>query len=131
KTAVFATLFFAAASACAQGAYPTKTVEVIMPYAAGGGVDAMARAFSREASRISGQQWVVNNRPGGGGTIGFAALANATPDGYTVVFAPASALTNAPFLIKKMAFRSEQIEPVCQVFENVFAIAVKNDSPVK
>jgi tripartite-type tricarboxylate transporter receptor subunit TctC len=131
KIAIFAMLFGAVAGAHAQGAYPSKPVEVIMPYAAGGGVDAMARAFSREASRISGQQWVVNNRPGGGGTIGFAALANSSPDGYTIVFSPASALTNSPFLIKKMSFRNEQIEPVCQVFENVFAIAVKSDSPIK
>ncbi|MGV3655389.1 MAG: Bug family tripartite tricarboxylate transporter substrate binding protein [Noviherbaspirillum sp.] len=131
RTAIFAMLLGAATGAYAQDTYPSKTVEVIMPYAAGGGVDAMARAFSREASRMSGQQWVVNNRPGGGGAIGFTALANASPDGYTIVFSPASALTNTPFLVKKMAFRNEQIQPVCQVFENVFSIAVKSDSPIK
>lgn len=128
---IFAMLLGAFASSHAQNAFPSKTVEVIMPYAAGGGVDAMARAFSREAAQITGQQWVVNNRPGGGGTVGFGVLANANPDGYTAVFSPASALTNSPFLIKKMAFRPEQIEPVCQVFENVFAIAVKTGSPIK
>ena len=111
--------------------FPAKTVELILPYAAGGGVDAMARAFAREASDMTGQQFIVNNRPGGGGTIGFAVLANAKPDGYTMVFSPSSAMTNAPFLIKKMAFRNDQIEPVCQVFENVFSVAVKDDSPIK
>jgi tripartite-type tricarboxylate transporter receptor subunit TctC len=114
----------------AQNAYPERTVEVILPYAAGGGVDAMARAFSREASELTGQQWIVTNRPGGGGVVGFSALANAKPDAYTIVFSPASALTNAPFLVK-MPFKPEQIEPVCQAFENVFTVAVNADSPVK
>lgn len=109
--------------------YPNRRLEVILPYAAGGGVDAMARAFSNEASKLTDQSWVVVNRPGGGGTIGFAALVNAKPDGYTIVFSPASALTNAPFLINNMPFEIDRIEPVCQVFENVFAVAVTADSP--
>ncbi|NYT86957.1 Bug family tripartite tricarboxylate transporter substrate binding protein [Pollutimonas harenae] len=112
-------------------AYPNQRLEVILPYAAGGGVDAMARAFSEEASKLTEQQWVVVNRPGAGGTVGFSALAHAQPTGYTIAFSPASALTNAPFLLSKMPFDTEQIEPVCQVFENVFAIAVTPDSPIK
>src|SRR5690606_6114281 len=118
------------AMAESAGTYPDKRLEVILPYAAGGGVDAMARAFSEEASKLTQQQWVVVNRPGGGGTVGFSALAHAQPNGYTVVFSPASALTNAPFLISKMPFEAEQIEPVCQIFENVFALAVTPDSPI-
>jgi tripartite-type tricarboxylate transporter receptor subunit TctC len=129
--AVSAALLGVAAAAFADSTYPSKTVEVILPYAAGGGVDAMSRAFAREASGITGQSWVVSNRPGGAGIVGFSALANANPDGYTLVFSPASALTNSPFLVNKMPFKNEQIEPVCQVFENVFAIAVKSSSPIK
>lgn len=131
KSMVLGALAAFAVAAQAQSTFPAKTVEVILPYAAGGGVDAMARAFAREASQITGQQWVVVNRPGGAGVVGFTALANANPDGHTVVFSPASALTNSPFLVKNMPFKPEQIEPVCQVFENVFAIAVKSDSPIK
>lgn len=125
-------LFSAAlcASAGAQEAKP-RTVSLILPYAAGGGVDLMGRAFAKEASRISGQSWVVVNRDGAAGVIGFTALSKAATDGATLVFAPASALTNAPFLTKAMPYKNEQIEPVCQVFENVFAIAVKPDSPIK
>jgi tripartite-type tricarboxylate transporter receptor subunit TctC len=109
----------------------SRTVSLILPYAAGGGVDLMGRAFAKEASRISGQSWVVVNRDGAAGVIGFTALSKSVADGATLVFAPASALTNAPFLTKSMPFKNEQIEPVCQVFENVFAIAVKPDSPIK
>ncbi|HEY4371187.1 MAG TPA: tripartite tricarboxylate transporter substrate binding protein [Burkholderiales bacterium] len=111
--------------------YPAKNIEVILPYAAGGGVDAMARAFSREASRITGQNWIVVNRDGAGGVVGFTALAHAAPDGYTLAFSPASPMVNSPFVMKEMPFRNGQIEPLCQIFENVFAIAVKQDSPIK
>ncbi|MBY4596426.1 tripartite tricarboxylate transporter substrate binding protein [Ottowia caeni] len=121
----------ATASAQTEANYPTRNIEVIVPYAAGGGVDVMARTFADEASRAMGQQWVILNREGAGGVIGFSTLARAKPDGYTIAFSPASPMTNAPFINANMPFRNDQIEPVCQVFENVFAIAVKPDSPIK
>ena len=111
--------------------YPVKPVQVILPYAAGGGVDAMARAFSREASAAPSQPWTVANREGGGGVVGFTALARAKPDGYIVMFSPASPLTNSPFVNPNMPFKSGEIQPVCQVFENVFVIAVREDSPIR
>jgi tripartite-type tricarboxylate transporter receptor subunit TctC len=119
------------ASLAQAQSYPTRNVEVILPYAAGGGVDAMARAFAREASRLTGQNWIVVNRDGAGGVVGFTALARATPDGYTLAFSPASPMVNSPFVMKEMPFKNEQIEPLCQVFENVFSIAVRQDSPFK
>ena len=121
-----------AAGPFAQAAdnFPTKPIDVIVPYSAGGGVNNMARAFAVEAAKDMGQQWVILNREGGGGVVGFNALANARPDGYTIGFSPASPMTNAPFVNPKIPFRNDQIQPVCQVFENVFAIAVKPDSPI-
>ncbi len=116
--------------ASAQDKAP-RQVELILPYAAGGGVDVMGRAFAREAAKLTEQNWVVVNRDGGAGVIGFTALSKAAPDGATLVFSPASPMTNSPFLNKTMPFRNEQIEPVCQVFENVFSIAVRADSPIK
>jgi len=118
-------------AAHAQGTYPARNVEVILPYAAGGGVDAMARAFAREASRLTAQNWIVVNRDGAAGVVGFAALSRAAPDGYTLAFSPASPLVNSPFVMKDMPFRNEQIEPLCQVFENVFSIAVRQDSTIQ
>jgi tripartite-type tricarboxylate transporter receptor subunit TctC len=115
----------------AQTAYPSKTVELILPYAAGGGVDAMARAFAREAAKVTNSTWIVTNKDGAAGLVGFSALANASPDGYTLVFSPASPLVVAPFLSKSMPFELNKIQPVCQVFENVFSIAVRNESPIK
>ena len=120
-----------AAQTVSTSAYPTHPVEIILPYSAGGGVDAMARAFAREAASGSAQSWVVNNREGAGGVVGFAALARAKPDGSTIMFSPASPLTNSPFLNLNLPFKASDIEPVCQVFENVFAIAVREDSPIR
>jgi len=124
----------AAAPAAAQSPaanYPERQVELIVPYAAGGGTDAMARVFATEATRITGRSWVVVNRDGGGGVVGFTNLATAKPDGYTLAFSPSSPVTNAPFLNPSMPFKNEQIQPVCLVFENVFAISVRNESPFK
>lgn len=112
-------------------AWPAHPVEIILPYSAGGGVDAMARAFAREAARDTSQQWVVVNREGAGGVVGFTALARAKPDGKVIMFSPASPLTNSPFVNPNLPFKSGEIEPVCQVFENVFAIAVREDSPIR
>ncbi|MBA4327975.1 MAG: hypothetical protein C0428_07085 [Polaromonas sp.] len=117
--------------AAAATAYPAHPVEIILPYSAGGGVDAMARAFAREAARDTAQQWVVVNREGAGGVVGFTALARAKPDGKVIMFSPASPLTNSPFVNANLPFKSSDIEPVCQVFENVFAIAVREESPIR
>ena len=117
------------ARAQAVETFPSQPVQIILPYSAGGGVDAMARAFAKEASSMTSQQWVVSNREGAGGVVGFTALARAKPDGHTIAFSPASPLTNSPFLYANMPFKSSEIEPVCQVFENVFAIALREDSP--
>ena len=115
----------------AQDAYPAKNIELILPYAAGGGVDAMARAFAREASRLTQSPWTVVNRDGAAGLVGFTALANSNADGYTLVFSPASPLVISPWVTRTMPFRTERITPVCQVFENVFTIAVRTESPIR
>jgi len=119
------------AAASAQGGYPARDVELVVPYSAGGSVDAMARAFSQEFGRILGRQVVVQNRDGAGGTIGVGAVAAAAPDGYTVLFSPSSPLTQAPFLLGKVPYDVKDIQPVCQIFENPFVIAVLEDSPLK
>lgn len=111
--------------------YPSENVELIVPYSAGGGVGAMARAFAQQAQAVTRQSWVVVHREGAGGVVGFTALANAKPTGYSVAFSPASPLTNSPFVNAKMPFQASQIEPVCQIFENVFSVAVKESSPIR
>jgi tripartite-type tricarboxylate transporter receptor subunit TctC len=71
------------------------------------------------------------NRDGGGGSIGFGALAAARPDGHTLVFSPATPITNVPHVMKSLPYTFDSFVPVCQVFENVFSIAVVPASPYK
>ena len=117
------------AGVAAQEKYPSQPVQVILPYAAGGGVDIMGRAFSAEMSRVLGQAFVVVNRDGAAGAIGFGALAGAKPDGYTIAFSPNTPVTQLPHIMKSLAYGFDSVVPVCQVFENVFAVVVTQSSP--
>ena len=126
-----AAVLFAAPGAGAQERYPDKPVQLVVPYSAGGGVDVMGRAFAIELGRVLSAQFVVVNRDGAGGTIGFAQLASARPDGMTLAFSPASPMTNSPHMVKGLSYQFESIVPVCQVFENVFTVAVPPQSPIR
>jgi len=72
-------------SASAQGAWPTRPVTVMVPYPPAGGADTTARILYAKLSAILGQQFVIENRGGAGGTIGEALVAKAAPDGYTIL----------------------------------------------
>jgi tripartite-type tricarboxylate transporter receptor subunit TctC len=65
--------------------YPSRPITLIVPYPAGGGVDAMGRMVAQKLSLALGQQFIIENRPGAGGVIGTRAAAKAAPDGYTLV----------------------------------------------
>ena len=129
-TAIAAATVAAAPAAHAQ-AFPNRTIEVIVPFAAGGGTDIIARAVASAMSDDLGQRLVVLNRDGAGGTLGFGALATAAPDGHTLAFSPSTPVTNAPYLVKGVKSGVESFDYVCQVFENVFAIAVRGASRFK
>src|SRR6186713_1437111 len=79
-----AAALFAAMPAMAQD-WPVKSVKVIVPFPPGGGTDTVARPLAAKLSQVLGQQFVIDNRGGAGGTIGAAVVAKAPPDGYTVL----------------------------------------------
>jgi tripartite-type tricarboxylate transporter receptor subunit TctC len=81
--------------------YPTKPLRFVVPYAAGGSGDLLARLLGDKLSKLWGQQVVVDNKPGAGGIIGTEAAARAEPDGYTIYLATDGPLTIAPSLHKK------------------------------
>lgn len=111
--------------------WPARPIEMIIPFPAGSGVDVIGRAVASALADQSGQQVVVNNRDGASGTIGFNALAAATPDGSTIAFGPTTPIANAPYLVKGVRYRVESFDYLCQIFENVFTIAVTPQSKFK
>ena len=81
--------------------WPSKPVRVIVNVAPGGVADVTARVLGARLSETLGQPFVVENRPGGDGYIGFEAVARAEPDGHTVVYSPGSSMMIAPHIVKR------------------------------
>src|SRR5262245_42669982 len=126
-----ATLMLAAACHAAHAqAWPSKQIEMIIAFPAGSGVDVIGRAMAAVISQQVGQTIVVLNRDGAAGTLGFGALAAAAPDGHTIAFGPTTPIANAPYLVKGVRYNVESFTHICQVFENVFAIAVGPQSKI-
>src|SRR5213075_724643 len=82
-----------AAPALAQS-YPTRPIRLVVPFGAGGGTDNLARILEPHVSKALGQPLVIENRPGGGSTIGMDQVAKAAPDGYTLVMTDTSIAVN-------------------------------------
>jgi tripartite-type tricarboxylate transporter receptor subunit TctC len=99
---VLTALLFAASYALA--AYPERTIRIIVPYAPGGNIDITARTIAPGMSEALGQQVVIDNRGGAGGTLGTDIGAKAAPDGYTLVLGSSGTLSTAPPLYPKLPY---------------------------
>jgi tripartite-type tricarboxylate transporter receptor subunit TctC len=93
-----------AAAAEAPRTFPLKPIRMMMPNAPGSGTDTLGRIVAQGLGEELGQQVVIDNRPGAGGTLGMEIGRNANPDGYTIIFASPPALTVAPFVQKRQPF---------------------------
>ena len=91
-------VMFAAMGAAAAADYPARNVTLVVPYPPGGGVDAMARVVAAKLSDALHAQFIVDNRPGAGGTIGTRVVAQAAPDGYTLLLGHTGTISIDPSL---------------------------------
>jgi tripartite-type tricarboxylate transporter receptor subunit TctC len=130
---ILAALYLAALSASSAHAidYPTRTIEITVTFAPGGTPDILARALSEGLAKHLNQPVVVVNRLGAGGAIGAASVAEAKPDGYVLLFAPALVASVAPVVQSGANYRPDMLAPICQTFETEMALVVKPDSPLK
>ena len=100
----------------AQSAWPDKPMRIVVPFAAGGGTDALARLLAARLSDEFNQQFIVENRAGAGGTIGAEFVARSAPDGYTVLFVSASyAASSNPALYRTPYDPVKGIAPIALV----------------
>ncbi|QAA95370.1 hypothetical protein CKA81_16990 [Pollutimonas thiosulfatoxidans] len=97
-------LFLSFSAAAGAAAYPERTVEIIVPYAAGGSTDSTARLVAKGLSDQLKQSFVVVNRPGAGGMIAHADVSKADPNGYTLLFSAAGPLTVTPHSYDNIAY---------------------------
>jgi tripartite-type tricarboxylate transporter receptor subunit TctC len=113
-------------------AYPSKPITVVVPFAAGGPTDALARVLCQKMSETLGQQMVVENIGGAGGTIGVNKAAKATPDGYTLLFTHMGTLAVNIALYKSLPYDSQKdLEPIGLGGTNPMVLVTKKDLPAK
>jgi tripartite-type tricarboxylate transporter receptor subunit TctC len=115
-------------SARAQG-YPARPVEMIVPFAAGGGSELLARLLADGLARRLGQPFVVVNRPGANTNLGTLSVVRAKADGYTLLIASVGLAAN-PSLYKKLAFEQRDLEPITLIANSPTVLAVPPSLPV-
>ena len=112
-------------------AYPSRPARIVVPFAAGGATDIIARLIGQWLSERLGQQFVIENRPGAGSNIGTEVVVNAPPDGYTLLLVGASSAINAT-LYEKLSFNFlRDIAPVSGIISIPFIMAVNPSVPAK
>lgn len=109
--------------------WPKKTITIICPYSAGGGSDLMSRAVADELSKRLGVSAVVDDKPGGSGSIGMQLLAASKNDGYTLILTACGACTLSPWL-NDVTYTDESFAPICQVSASPSFICVRKDSGI-
>ncbi|HYC48121.1 MAG TPA: tripartite tricarboxylate transporter substrate binding protein [Burkholderiales bacterium] len=113
-------------------AYPTKPVRMIVPFPAGGATDIVGRLIAQKLTESWGQQVIVDNRGGAGGTIGSDAAAKSAPDGYTMIVGTSSTHAIAPSLYTKLAYDPvRDFAPVTLIANATILLAVHPSLPAK
>jgi tripartite-type tricarboxylate transporter receptor subunit TctC len=115
----------------AAQSYPEKSISIVIPLGAGGAMDRITRLIGEQMSKRLGQPVVVENRPGAGMVVGASAVANAAPDGYTLMNAPSGAYAINPTLFKKLSYDPDKdFVPVAMYTRIPFVLVVNPSLPV-
>src|SRR5262245_3737554 len=124
----FAGLLLAFAGAAAAQTYPNKPIRIIVPYAAGGTSDILARQIGPELNKAWGQPVVVENRPGANGNVGADMVAKSAPDGYTLLLTDLGGLVISASVYPKLPFNpSKDFTPVVMVSYSTNVLAVNHE----
>ena len=130
KYIISATLCIAPALAFAAQGYPQRPVRIVVPVSAGGGVDSLARIVAQHFNAVWGQPFIVDNRPGAGGSLGAEIVSRATPDGYTLMVTSSSFVTNAA--IRHVRYDPiRDFQPITKLTTNPYIVVVTPSLPVK
>lgn len=125
-----AALLSGAASAQNPASYPERPVRFVIPYPPAGTSDNLGRLIAEKLRSALGQPMVVENKPGGTSSVGTELVAQAKPDGYTLLLGPMTAFSVLPHLRKLPYDPVESFEPVSMVAQYLAIITVRNDLPV-
>jgi tripartite-type tricarboxylate transporter receptor subunit TctC len=131
SAALAAVAFLFAGSTLAQD-YPSRPITLVVPFTAGGIADSGGRVVAKALSGILGQPVIVENKAGAGGIVGGEFVANAKPDGYTLLIASNGVAVTFPFLFKKLSFDPQKnFTPVHGISISPLMVAVRSDAPYK
>jgi tripartite-type tricarboxylate transporter receptor subunit TctC len=112
--------------------YPTKPIRLIVGFGAGGGNDIFARLIAPKLSERLGQQFLVENKPGAGGTIAADLVAKSAPDGYTLYVGATGAMTISPAVFTKLPYDTlRDFAPISMIADFPLLLTVNADAPVK
>ncbi len=130
--AVLAAVVLSSTIGAQAQSYPTRPIRMIVPFSPGGNVDITARTVAPGLAQLLGQQVLVENRAGAGGSIGTDAVAKAAPDGYTIMLASSSVMVNGPAVYPKLPYDIERdLAPIGRVAVVPLAIVVHPSVPAK
>jgi tripartite-type tricarboxylate transporter receptor subunit TctC len=127
--AALAVQSFAGQALAQPDAYPSRAVKIVVSAPPGGGVDIVTRVIADRLAKMWGQPFVVENRPGAGGTLGAEAVAQAEPDGYTILAAQPAPLTTNVVMYKKLNFDPAAFEPLAIMTSIPNTLVVRADFP--
>ena len=120
-----------AGSAFAQ-AWPSRPVRMVVPFPAGSATDLAARVMAQQLTTSLGQSFVVDNKPGAGGSIAATEVIRSAPDGYTLLFSSNSAVASNVALLKNIPYDPlKDFSPVAGIGDNLLVLMVKADHPAK